>query len=75
MGGLQSMFTGIIECTGIVQSKNKKESGFEFEVKSSLKLGDLKRGDSIAINGACQTVTEIPKTKNAFFFLFHIQND
>jgi riboflavin synthase len=58
------MFTGIIEETGIV----KGLTGTVLEVECRAVLEDTKIGDSIAINGCCQTVTEI--SKNSFKVCF-----
>jgi riboflavin synthase len=49
------MFTGIIEETGYV----KKFSGNAIEVDCRAVLEDTKIGDSIAIDGCCQTVVAI----------------
>ncbi len=57
------MFTGIIEDVGKVYSINSIKSGIRLTVGSQL-TDELKLGDSVAINGACLTVTE--KNKNTF---------
>ncbi len=62
------MFTGLIESTGVVLNKEKNESGFDFLVKAGLDMKDLKKGDSISINGACQTVTNFSKKNKTFSF-------
>jgi riboflavin synthase len=49
------MFTGIIEEVGAVS----RRSGADLEILAELVLGDLKLGDSVAINGACMTVAEL----------------
>lgn len=46
------MFTGIIEEIGIVKSFNKKR----LEIECSKVLEGVKLGDSISVNGCCQTV-------------------
>jgi riboflavin synthase len=56
------MFTGLIEEIGIVKSvKAVEESGGGIYLTVSAKtiLDDIKIGDSIAIDGACQTVTKL----------------
>ncbi len=58
------MFTGIIEAVGeilqIKKSKNPADKGLCLEITSeSLNLSDVAIGDSIAVNGACLTVTGI----------------
>lgn len=50
------MFTGIIEEIGIIESVSSVKSGAVVSVKCKKILEGLKLGDSIAVNGACQTV-------------------
>lgn len=52
------MFTGIIEETGKVKSITFGLNGAEIIVEAEKVLEDTKIGDSIAINGVCQTVTD-----------------
>ena len=49
------MFSGIIEETGIIGGV----SSSSLSIKADLVFGDLKLGDSVAINGVCLTVTNI----------------
>ncbi|MBR6722797.1 riboflavin synthase [bacterium] len=58
------MFTGIIEEIGKIKSFKKDTNGATIEVECSLVLEDTKLGDSIAINGVCQTVIEL--SSNSF---------
>jgi len=51
------MFTGIIEDVGSVKSIEKKGSSGRITVETSLDLSAIKEGDSIAVDGACLTVT------------------
>ncbi len=51
------MFTGIIECTGSIQSISPIETGAALWVTSSFSQ-DTVIGESVAINGTCLTVTE-----------------
>ena len=57
------MFTGLIEEKGFVLSlmpgAEGKHSNLELEIACKLILEDIKLGDSIAIDGVCQTVTKI----------------
>jgi len=53
------MFTGIIESTGVVKKITTKGEDALLEIDTSMNLGDIKTGDSIAISGACLTVTGI----------------
>jgi riboflavin synthase len=55
------MFTGIIEETGIVKFLNRQSSGAVIQIQCLKILEDLKTGDSIAINGTCQTAVKIGK--------------
>lgn len=60
------MFTGLIEATGIIKEKKETNDGMIFQVECNLENNDLKLGDSISINGACQTVTELNHDKSQF---------
>ncbi len=60
------MFTGLIEKTGIITEKKVTSDGMNFQVEAILENNDLKLGDSISINGACQTVTELNEDKSRF---------
>lgn len=53
------MFTGIIESMGVVKKITTKGGDALLEIDTSMNLGDIKTGDSIAISGACLTVTGI----------------
>lgn len=53
------MFTGIIEETGVVEAFSKKTNTAEISIKCDKTLEGTKIGDSISVNGVCQTVTEI----------------
>jgi len=51
------MFTGIVQAMGIVRSLQRAGDDARLEIETSLPLDDMRRGDSIAVNGACLTVT------------------
>jgi len=51
------MFTGLIESVGKVQSLKQQGDSGQLRIVSSLVEGDLQLGESIAVNGACLTVT------------------
>lgn len=53
------MFTGLIEEIGIISSVSKQSQGAVISVTCSRILEDLKLGDSVAIDGACQTVVKL----------------
>jgi riboflavin synthase len=53
------MFTGIIEELGRVTAIEPQNDAFRLTVQGKLVTGDLKRGDSISVSGACLTAVEI----------------
>ena len=75
------MFTGLIEQTSPVLSINKTSALTEMEIQNTL-FGDLNIGDSVAVNGACLTITklqersfcvEIVNETNAVTSLYDVQ--
>lgn len=58
------MFTGIIEEIGVIKGFTKNSNGAVITVGCSNVLEGTKIGDSIAINGCCQTVVSM--TSNSF---------
>src|SRR5690625_689283 len=55
------MFTGIVEAMGKVQNLTPKGEDIILDIHTGdLDLGDVKLGDSIAVNGVCLTVTSLP---------------
>lgn len=55
------MFTGIIEETGTIKELSKNDKNALIIVECKEVLDGVKIGDSIAIDGVCQTVTEFGK--------------
>jgi riboflavin synthase len=53
------MFTGLIESVGRIESITSTPAGREMRIASS--FTDLADGESIAVNGACLTVTGVEK--------------
>lgn len=51
------MFTGLIEEVGSVESVSASGDGREIVIQADSVLEDLAAGDSIAVDGVCQTVT------------------
>lgn len=51
------MFTGLIECIGSVVSLRRGSERAVLELKAPLPVNQVRIGDSIAVNGACLTVT------------------
>ena len=52
------MFTGIIEEIGAIKSKTSFGNGIRFMVSAKEVLQDIHIGDSISVNGVCQTVVQ-----------------
>jgi len=51
------MFTGLIEDMGIVTAFERRAGAGVLRVKTALPLSEIALGDSVAVNGACLTVT------------------
>jgi riboflavin synthase len=60
------MFTGLIEEIGTVRSLVKHKKIIRAEISGTTILENTKIGDSIAINGVCQTVTTLNKRSFTF---------
>jgi len=58
------MFTGIVEGLGKIKRLTMKGADAVLEIESGISLADVNIGDSIAVNGACLTVTA--KTEKTF---------
>ena len=55
------MFTGIIEALGNIGTTEQRGGDLRLHIRTgSLELGDVVLGDSIAVNGVCLTVVELP---------------
>jgi len=55
------MFTGIIEAVGTIAAMQNQQGDIRLRIQTGdLDLGDVKLGDSIATNGVCLTVVELP---------------
>ena len=52
------MFTGLIEELGVIEGIERYSQGARFQVRASLVLQEIKKGDSICLNGCCLTVTD-----------------
>jgi riboflavin synthase len=49
------MFTGIIETVGVISSVRERSGAREFEIRAPELSAELKPGDSVTVDGACQT--------------------
>lgn len=61
------MFTGIIEETGTIKAIKKDSNSAYIRIGANIVLDGTKIGDSIAVNGACQTVVGLD---NDWFDIF-----
>lgn len=52
------MFTGLVETCGIIEQIEGKKGILKAKISAPL-FNDLKLGDSVAVDGACLTVTEL----------------
>lgn len=63
------MFTGLIESVGRVLQIRTTERGTELQLAAPEIAADARKGDSIAVNGCCLTITEIGDDHLAFDLL------
>ncbi len=61
------MFTGLVEERGLLVSAREQRGGREFSVSASAFRDELSIGDSVAVNGVCQTVTSTLGDRFSFF--------
>ncbi|TFH64370.1 MAG: riboflavin synthase [Candidatus Zixiibacteriota bacterium] len=52
------MFTGLIEDVGLVRDLSRRHDGARLTVATAFPMSTLNQGESIAVNGACLTVTD-----------------
>ncbi|WP_432358902.1 riboflavin synthase [Sporosarcina sp. UB5] len=57
------MFTGIVEEIGTIHAIKKGSSSMQLTIQCSHVLADVKKGDSISVNGVCLTVSDFSKTE------------
>ena len=55
------MFTGIVEEVGRIITVDRMENSARLKIAAEKVLGDIKIGDSIAVNGICLTATSFGK--------------
>lgn len=53
------MFTGIVEEIGTIRSIRRGAHSSALTIGADVVLGDLKVGDSVAVNGVCLTATAL----------------
>jgi len=52
------VFTGLVEEVGTIEQSDPEDDGRRLTVGASLVAADLRPGDSVSVNGCCQTVVE-----------------
>ncbi len=52
------MFTGLVEDQGTITELERSADGVQITVRTSL-VGELREGDSVAVNGVCLTATAV----------------
>jgi riboflavin synthase len=61
----KAMFTGLIESVGEIAEVNAIDAGFNLRIASDI-AGDLRLGESVAVNGVCLTVVDITTAAGIF---------
>ena len=52
------MFTGIVEAVGRVVQAEPREGGVRLSIETTLPVSEMRRGESVAVDGVCLTVVE-----------------
>lgn len=63
------MFTGLVQCTGSFTGKNMTGGAGKLFIRSHKLFQDLKKGESIAVNGTCLTLEEFSGNELSFHVL------
>lgn len=61
-----NMFTGIVKTSGIVTDISEKKKRTYIAVKPKKKLGSVRVGDSVSVNGVCLTISKMEKSGFVF---------
>jgi riboflavin synthase len=61
----KAMFTGLIESVGEIAEVNAIDAGFNLRIASDI-AGDVRLGESVAVNGVCLTVVDITTAAGIF---------
>ena len=65
------MFTGLVEDIGRIEAVEKSGTSAVFTISTHLRLREMKLGASIAVNGACLTITK----KRASSFMVDVSSE
>ncbi len=57
------MFTGIVVDRGTIKRAKERNGSMELEIEAPRVARELKRGDSVAVNGVCLTATEVSRRR------------
>jgi riboflavin synthase len=60
------LFSGIVTEIGVVESLASRGGTATFRIRAGRTAGDLAVGDSVAVNGACQTATAVSEGSFSF---------
>ena len=60
------MFTGIIKDLGVIKSLKKTDEGLRLQVQTNLPAENFERGASVALDGACMTITNFDPAESIF---------
>jgi len=60
------MFTGIIQDIGVIETSRRQDDNIILTINTSKLIDQIKLGDSVAVSGACLTVTEIGLAAKTF---------
>jgi riboflavin synthase len=60
------MFTGIVSEIGTVDSATRRGGAVVFTIRAPKLAGELAAGDSVSVNGVCQTVTAVERSSFTF---------
>ena len=63
------MFTGIIEVVGTIGAVRERAGAREFMVRAPEIVSEIKPGDSITLDGACQTAVKVCRDNQPRVFL------
>jgi riboflavin synthase len=57
------MFTGLVVETGVVKHSKRRGDSIDLEIEAPTIARELKRGDSVSVNGVCLTATDTSRRR------------